>query len=208
MDIDLRDRFIRLWADSFDGAALPICLYYSDDEANRRHLWPMKGHACLIPRLRWARKGGTLSVDADSIGCGGGWDKATIDAAAARYAAVGRQLARCLAKTRRAAGREHLALLTNRAGCTVLHLKSMAVAAELQPICKGKKPAELGDADRARVREICDRSLKLMDDYKVLHARAIADRGCEGTLINYLTVTPVVVRRIRRDYGDGGKSKN
>ena len=72
MDIDLRAKFIRLWADSFGGAALPICLYYSDDEANRRHLWPMKDHACLIPQLGRARKGGTLSVDADSIGCDGG----------------------------------------------------------------------------------------------------------------------------------------
>jgi hypothetical protein len=41
-----------------------------------------------------------------------------------------------------------------------------------------------------------------MDRYMALHAEAIADRGGEGTLINYLTVPPEVVKRIRREYGE------
>jgi len=72
MDFGLRDRFLRLWAEYFDGAALPVCFYYSDDEACGRYLRPNEGHACLIGQLAGVRRGETLCVDRDSVGCAGG----------------------------------------------------------------------------------------------------------------------------------------
>lgn len=72
MDIDLRDKFVRLWAQYFDGADLPMCFYYSDDEAYRQHLRPSKGHTCMIGQLVRVRKGETLAFDKDSVPCGGG----------------------------------------------------------------------------------------------------------------------------------------
>ncbi len=72
MDIDFRDKFIDLWAKYFDGADLPICLYYTNDEASRRYLRPIKGHTCLIGQLACVRKGETLCFGRDSVGCPGG----------------------------------------------------------------------------------------------------------------------------------------
>jgi hypothetical protein len=72
MDAALRDKFIRLWTKYFNGAALPICFYYTNDEACRQYLRPEKGHTCLIGQLNHARNGETLCVDKDSIGCPGG----------------------------------------------------------------------------------------------------------------------------------------
>ena len=72
MDICIRDKFTRLWAKYFDGAGLPICFYYTDDEASRRYLRPAKGHMCLIGQLASVCEGETLAVDRDSIGCHGG----------------------------------------------------------------------------------------------------------------------------------------
>ncbi len=72
MDIDLRDTFTRLWGEHFGGAELPICLYYSDDEACRRHLPSAGGHVCLIGQLAGVRKGEALAVERGSPGCGGG----------------------------------------------------------------------------------------------------------------------------------------
>ena len=72
MDMTLRDKFIELWKKYFDGAALPICFWYTDDESCRRFLRPPRGHMCLIGQLAEVRKGRTLAVERDSIGCAGG----------------------------------------------------------------------------------------------------------------------------------------
>ena len=72
MDTDFRDAFVRLWGKYFDGADLPMCLYYTDDESCREHVRPVKRHVCLVGQLARVRKGRTLIVDKDSLGCGGG----------------------------------------------------------------------------------------------------------------------------------------
>ncbi len=72
MDIAFRDTFLRLWEKYFNGAALPICLYYTDDDACREYLRPAKGHVCLIGQLARVRRGKVLSVERDSLGCAGG----------------------------------------------------------------------------------------------------------------------------------------
>ncbi|HIJ74832.1 MAG TPA: DUF169 domain-containing protein [Candidatus Hydrogenedentes bacterium] len=44
----------------------------TDSDAWREHLRPVKGHVCMIAQLAAVRKGKTLSVDRDSLGCPGG----------------------------------------------------------------------------------------------------------------------------------------
>jgi hypothetical protein len=141
----------------------------------------------------WGRKG---------LGRIGTWKKDDIERAVAAYEGAAAALRASAEETRRPAGRAYLEFLVNRIGCTVLHLKAVGAMTDLQPVSAGKGPADLSDADRARVRQACDRALVLMDRYMALHAEAIADRGGEGTLINYLTVPPEVVKRIRREYGE------
>jgi len=72
MDARFRDRFMTLWAKYFGAAELPIGFYYTNDEACRERLRPAAGHACLIGQLGLVRKGKTVCVSRDSIGCFGG----------------------------------------------------------------------------------------------------------------------------------------
>ena len=143
----------------------------------------------------WGRRG---------LGRIGGWQDADVARALRGYEAVGRDLRRCLRATEAKAARGYLGFLVNRVECTVLHLRAIREMTGLQPICLGKKPADLSAAQRRRVRRTCDRALRLMETYLAHHAETVADRGCEGTLVNYETVPPAVVRRIRREFGGAG----
>jgi len=72
MDLELRDRFMASWKKHFDGAELPFCLFYSDDESYARLLRPLKGRMCLIGQLAVVRQGEDLAFQEDTIGCPGG----------------------------------------------------------------------------------------------------------------------------------------
>ena len=72
MDAQFRDRFITLWRKYFGEAELPIGFYYTNHEACRGRLRPTVGHACLIGQLGLVRKGRTLCVSGDTVGCFGG----------------------------------------------------------------------------------------------------------------------------------------
>ncbi|MBI5239906.1 MAG: DUF169 domain-containing protein [Elusimicrobia bacterium] len=72
MDMALRDRFIELWAKHFDKAELPICLFYSDDQAYAALLRPVKGHVCMIGQLAAVRRGEDIAFTDGTIGCPGG----------------------------------------------------------------------------------------------------------------------------------------
>ena len=72
MDIALRDRFTQAWTKYFDGAQLPICLFYSDDESCGRLTRPLKGHVCVIAQLAAVRQGQDLALTAETVGCAGG----------------------------------------------------------------------------------------------------------------------------------------
>lgn len=75
MDNQVKERFARLWKKCFDGAELPIVLFYSDSSdftAIRPAVRPPEGHRCVISDLARVRKGKSLAFDADSFGCGGG----------------------------------------------------------------------------------------------------------------------------------------
>lgn len=72
MDTALRDRFAALWGKYFDGAELPICLFYSDDESCGKLLRPVKDHVCMIGQLAVARRGEDIAFTGETLGCEGG----------------------------------------------------------------------------------------------------------------------------------------
>jgi len=72
MDTNLRDKFTDLWKKYFNGADLPIVFYYTDTEENTEQVKPPSGHRCLIGDLYGVRKGKSLSLSKDSVGCFGG----------------------------------------------------------------------------------------------------------------------------------------
>ena len=71
MDTDLRTRFQGLWERFFPGAPLPICFYYTSDEAVGAQVTPVEPHVCLLAQLAAVRKGETFCADARGLGCFG-----------------------------------------------------------------------------------------------------------------------------------------
>ncbi len=72
MEMKMRDRFLSLWTKHFNGAQLPVCLFYSDDESYERLLRPLTGRMCFIGQLATVFRGGDLAFTGDTIGCPGG----------------------------------------------------------------------------------------------------------------------------------------
>jgi uncharacterized protein (DUF169 family) len=72
MDMGVKERFIQLWKSYFNGAELPIVLFYTDQEGLGEMVKPSSGHRCFIATLSEVRRGSSLCFDANSIGCGGG----------------------------------------------------------------------------------------------------------------------------------------
>ena len=72
MDIEFKDKFSRLWQKYFNGASLPITLYYTDEIAKAETMKPTSGHRCIIGDLIKVKEGTSISYNADSIGCFGG----------------------------------------------------------------------------------------------------------------------------------------
>jgi hypothetical protein len=72
MDMEIKDRFIRLWEKHFDGAELPITFYYSNSPEQAELVKPESLARCVIGALVAVWKGQSLSFNADSIGCFGG----------------------------------------------------------------------------------------------------------------------------------------
>ena len=93
-------------------------------------------------------------------------------------------------------GRKGLGYFGN---CTMLYLKAMAKDSELQRF-KGLEPHQLSDTQKAELARICDAALGLLEQYMALHAEAMPDRGCQGTLISLYYTPPAVLKRIREDY--------
>jgi len=110
-------------------------------------------------------------------------------------------LNQCAKTTASAAGREFLSFLDNRVRCTMVYLKAMAKGSELQAF-KGLKPEQLSDEQKAELIQICDHAIAQIEQYMALHAEAMPDRGCEGTLISVYHVPTAVLKRIRQDYAN------
>jgi hypothetical protein len=72
MDLELKEGFMQHWAGYFPGSELPIGFYYTDWAEPKRMAAPAKGHRCVIGDLAKVRKGRTLCLYVDTIGCFGG----------------------------------------------------------------------------------------------------------------------------------------
>jgi hypothetical protein len=71
MDLDLKERFLRLWRQYFAHVELPIVFYYTGERGQAKAP-QSKGHHCLICDLGQVRKGTPLQFDVDAVPCGGG----------------------------------------------------------------------------------------------------------------------------------------
>lgn len=72
MNMALKERFLSLWTKYFDGAQLPICLSYSEDNTYEQLLRPIKGRMCVIGQLATVFRGGDLAFVDETVGCPGG----------------------------------------------------------------------------------------------------------------------------------------
>ena len=72
MEIEMKERFIRLWRKYFNNAELPITFYYTDEAKNTELVKPGSVSRCVIGALTGVRKGQSFRFDAESIGCFGG----------------------------------------------------------------------------------------------------------------------------------------
>jgi uncharacterized protein (DUF169 family) len=73
MDMELKGKFEGLWKKYFDGAELPICFHYANEQPPGTKVpKPPTGQRCVIGDLSKAREGKDLAISADVVGCGGG----------------------------------------------------------------------------------------------------------------------------------------
>lgn len=72
MDMELKDKFIRLWRQYFNDAALPIVCYYTNDQGPLEVIKSPAVHRCIFAEFKKLASGQTLCFAAESIGCGGG----------------------------------------------------------------------------------------------------------------------------------------
>lgn len=138
----------------------------------------------------WGRKG---------LGYFENWQRSEIEENHTLFAQARGLLAQCGKETDSEVGREFLRFLDNRLRCTMLYLKAMAKGSELQQF-KGLEPPQLSEAQKGELTQICDAALGLLEQYMTLHAEAMPDRGCQGTLISLYHTPPAVLKRIRQDY--------
>ena len=72
MDLEFKDRFIELWTRYFAGAELPLIFFYTDSPSPGGPGPELSSTRCLVASLSKARRGETLCLDAETIGCPGG----------------------------------------------------------------------------------------------------------------------------------------
>ncbi len=134
------------------------------------------------------------------LGYFGKWRADKLAEVRRHYENAAEKLRVCAAETTSADGLSYLNFLDNRLDCTITYLHGVEKAVELQPICNNKMPDDLTQKEKSRVVEICDEALAVMDAYMALHAQAIVDRGCEGTLVSFYYTPPDVLKQIKTYY--------
>ena len=72
MKAELKEEFVSKWQKYFGQAELPIAFYYTDQEDRAEKVKVPSGHQCVIGILSRVRKGIDLSLDEETVGCGGG----------------------------------------------------------------------------------------------------------------------------------------
>src|SRR5208282_3011790 len=73
MDMEIKQKFERLWKKYFNGSELPLVFFYCNDRPPRTDVpKPTADHRCLIGDLAKARRGRGVALNAQVIGCSGG----------------------------------------------------------------------------------------------------------------------------------------
>ena len=72
MEATLKESFLAKWQTYFGQAELPIAFYYTDLDDRAEKVKVPSGHQCVIGVLNRVRRGRSLSLDGDTVGCGGG----------------------------------------------------------------------------------------------------------------------------------------
>lgn len=72
MDMDRKEKFLRLWNKHFPGAELPITFHYTEEPGSAELVRPAAGHRCIFADLSRVRAGHSLCFDVESVGCFGG----------------------------------------------------------------------------------------------------------------------------------------
>lgn len=73
MDKTVKEKFIQLWEKYFGKAELPIVFFYTDDPGAVTKIKPPKvEHRCVIADIGRARKGTSVALNVDAVGCFGG----------------------------------------------------------------------------------------------------------------------------------------
>ena len=70
--MEIKEKFMTLWAKHFRNAELPIVFYFADAPGHVEMPKPPHGHRCLIGDLHRVRNGHSLCFNAEAIGCAGG----------------------------------------------------------------------------------------------------------------------------------------
>jgi hypothetical protein len=71
MDIEMRDRFTRLWTEYFPGSGLPITFGIAKKDGTAREAPVPKSWRCLVCDLSRIRKGDALAFGKESLSCSG-----------------------------------------------------------------------------------------------------------------------------------------
>lgn len=72
MDMRIKQRFLQLWDQYFNGAELPIVFYYTDQVEDAKLIERPSEHRCIMADLAKVRKGISVCFGAESFGCFGG----------------------------------------------------------------------------------------------------------------------------------------
>lgn len=72
MDMRMKEKFIRLWEEYFDGPELPIVCYCTNEAGSVELVEPASGHRCIFADLIKVTSGESVCFEAESIGCFGG----------------------------------------------------------------------------------------------------------------------------------------
>lgn len=72
MDMSVKEKFLARWAKYFNGAALPITFYYTDEAGHAEAVRPGSVPRCIIGTMVRVWRGRSLCFDVDGVGCPGG----------------------------------------------------------------------------------------------------------------------------------------
>ncbi len=72
MKSGFKEEFMSKWQTYFGQAELPIAFYYTDEEGRAEKVKIPSGHQCVIGVLNRVRRGASLCLNEETVGCGGG----------------------------------------------------------------------------------------------------------------------------------------